>query len=68
MSIDEAIELLHQAKINGHTDVVFAYWDKHALDMEDNPDWPAIAEWIEEHMDWSSAHDRMTEIIKEQTE
>jgi hypothetical protein len=65
MNINEAIRQLELAKAEGHTDIVFAYWDFHAFDMEKNPDWSAIAEWIEENMDWSEAHDQMVYIIKE---
>jgi len=65
MNINEAIAQLERAKELGETDIVFAYWKASALDMDGFADWPAVAEYVEEIMDWSSTHDKITDIIAE---
>ena len=58
MSIDDAIKNLEAAKANGVKDIVLAYWNAEAFQMkEDDEEWAALAEYLEDQMDWSHTHE-----------
>lgn len=57
MTIDEAIELLKNAKKRGVKSVILAWWEADQFEREDNEDWEQVADRIERKMDWSGTHD-----------
>lgn len=62
MHIDEAIRQLQEAKAKGRQHIVFAYWGCELFDMPEGGYWPAVAEAVEDRMDWSQCYDEMFEI------
>jgi hypothetical protein len=64
MTIDEAIKQLETEKKNGTKNIVFAYWDASCFDRTDDDDWAAICDSIDHKMDWSNAHDDISETIR----
>ena len=63
MTIDDAIKNLEQAKAKGTKAIVLAYWDASMFQMQDDSKWEAIAEHVEDQMDWSSTHDDLRFLI-----
>jgi hypothetical protein len=66
MSIDEAILNLQLAKHDGVENIVLAYWDAQSFEMKEGEEWASLCEQMEDNMDWSGAHDNLSEIIKEE--
>ena len=64
MKIEQAIELLKQAQKSGTKNIVLAYWQADMFGREDNADWESEAELIENDMDWSRAHDQMSDLLE----
>lgn len=63
MTIDEAIKQLESEKKGGTKNIIFAWWDARCFEREDDEDWGAICEIVEDKMDWSDAHDQITDLI-----
>jgi hypothetical protein len=64
MTIDDAIKQLEDAKRNGKKNIVLAWWDASCFNREDNGDWAVICDRIDHKMDWSNAHDDISETIR----
>lgn len=64
MTIDEAIKNLKDAKKRGVKSIVLAWWDAKMFDRKDNKEWEADAEYLEDQMDWSHAHDQMSDLLE----
>ena len=62
MSIEDAIKLLRKAKAQGVKHIVLAYWEADMFDHKDDDKWAALTGIIESDMDWSMAHDQMSQI------
>lgn len=65
MTIDEAIDMLKQAKKEGHKAGVFAWWFADMFDRVDDDQWRADTEYVEEQMDWSADHDEIQRLLNE---
>jgi len=63
MNIKDAIALLIKEKNNGTQSIILAYWKADMFDQEDNDEWHSDTELVEDKMDWSRAHDQMTDLI-----
>lgn len=68
MHIDEAIKQLKEAKKEGRKHIILAWWDAAQFEREDDKVWATLAESLEEEMDWSHAHDAMSDLIGEMLE
>lgn len=64
MNIDRAIEILTLLKNKGETDIILAAWTAERFGLSGNDSWPALAEKVEQEMDWSATHDCMWEIMR----
>lgn len=64
MTIDEAIKNLEQAKKAGVKNIVFAWWEADAFGRKDDDHWAGICDVLDSKMDWSNAHDDITETIR----
>lgn len=75
MKIQDAIDMLTEAKAKGAKNIIFAFWTADCFGtyddpigvntkFEDNEDWETIAQSIEDNMDWSWAHDDMMDYIE----
>jgi len=64
MKIEEAIEMLKRAQNRGVKSIVLAHWEAVEFGLKDDDNWEGIAEYVEDEMDWSNAHDRMCDIIE----
>jgi hypothetical protein len=62
MSIDDAIKQLKDRKAQGVKHIVLAYWEADMFDHKDDDKWAGISEIIEADMDWSTAHDQMSQM------
>ena len=62
MSIDDAIKLLRKTKTQGVKHIVLAFWEADMFDRKDDDEWAHAAELIEDDMDWSIAHEQMSQI------
>ena len=69
MKIQDAIDMLTEAKAKGVKNIVHAFWTADCFSIgridgkfEDDKDWEGVVALIEE-MDWSWVHDDMMEII-----
>lgn len=65
MKIEDAIAQLIEEKNNGTKSIILAYWKADTFDRKDDYQWESDTEYVENEMDWSRAHDRMTDIIQE---
>jgi len=65
MTIDDAIDMLKQAKKEGRKAGVFAWWFASDFDREDDALWLADTEHVEDVMDWSTAHEDIQAVIDE---
>lgn len=63
MKIEDAIKQLKQRKDKGVKSIVLAYWEADMFDQKDNDKWEDMASIIEDQMDWSMAHDQMSQIL-----
>jgi hypothetical protein len=63
MSIEEAIQQLKQCKARGVENIVFAYWEAEMFGLDDDANWAGVSDAIESEMDWSRAHDHMSQIV-----
>lgn len=63
MKIEDAIKQLKQRKDQGVKSIVLAYWEADMFDQKDNDKWEDTASTIEDQMDWSMAHDQMSQIL-----
>ena len=61
MNITEAIRILNEAKDQGTQHIIFAFWESNMFDRPDDYAWAADAEYVEDNMDWSYAHDRISD-------
>jgi hypothetical protein len=57
MSIEEAIKNLEQARDAGVKHIVLAYWEADSFDMQDDEEWAAATDFIDNKMDWSATHE-----------
>ena len=57
MTIDEAIQNLKDAKKRGVKSIVLAWWDASMFDREDDDEWAADVEQIDDKFDWSSTQE-----------
>jgi hypothetical protein len=62
MNINDAIKMLRNAKKEGVKDIVLAYWTADMFDQKEGDAWAEISGIIEDDMDWSMAHDQMSQI------
>lgn len=71
MKIDQAINMLQEAKANGSKNIIFAFWEaglferKAGKTFKDNETWANITNFIDENMDWAYVHESLQEIISE---
>lgn len=65
MTIDEAIENLKDAKTRGVKSIIMAWWDALEFSRQDDEAWEADAARVEDEMDWSSTHDKITEMLED---
>lgn len=63
MKIEDAINQLIEAKNQGVKSIVLAYWESDMFGRKDDESWEWESEQIEENMDWSHAHDQMTDYL-----
>jgi hypothetical protein len=63
MKIEDAIKQLKQRKDQGVKSIVLAYWEADMFNQKDNDKWEDVASTIEDQMDWSMAHDQMSQIL-----
>jgi hypothetical protein len=63
MSIEEAIQQLKQCKARGVGNIVLAYWEADMFGLDDDANWAGVSDTIEAEMDWSRAHDHMSQIV-----
>lgn len=68
MTIDEAIKNLQNAKERGVKSIVLAYWESDGFGLPDDQNWQAIAELVEDQMDWSHTHEDINTIIQDKEE
>jgi hypothetical protein len=64
MKIEDAINQLIEAKNQGVKSIVLAYWRAELFRKKDDESWEAESEWIENDMDWSRAHDDMSDLLE----
>lgn len=64
MTIDEAIKNLEQAKKSGVKNIVFAWWEADVFGRKDDENWAGICDHLDSKMDWSNAHDDISETIR----
>jgi hypothetical protein len=64
MNIDEAIKQLESEKKGGTKNIIFAWWDASCFERKDDEDWGSLCEVVEDKMDWSRAHEDITETIR----
>lgn len=64
MTIDEAIKNLEQAKQSGVKNIIIAWWEADAFGYSDDDQWAAICDSIDHKIDWSNAHDDISETIR----
>ena len=64
MKIEDAINQLIEAKNQGTKSIVLAYWEADMFGRRDDDSWEWDSEQIEENMDWSHAHDQMTDYLE----
>lgn len=63
MHIDEAIKRLQQEKKSGVKNLVVAWWTSELFDRKDDANWAVDAEYVEDNMDWSNAHEQISDIL-----
>ena len=63
MKIDDAIKSLMEVKKRGVKNIIFAHWEADLFDKEDDKDWEAICEHIDDKMDWSRTFDSLAENV-----
>jgi len=68
MTIDDAIKNLEAAKNSGVKSVILAWWSADTFGRDDDKKWKTDSEWVEYRMDWSYAHDQITDILNDGTE
>ena len=64
MTIDDAIKNLERAKKSGVKNIVFAWWEAVAFGRKDDENWAGICDSIDHKIDWSNAHDDISETIR----
>ena len=64
MKIEQAIELLQQAQKAGTKSIVLAYWEADMFDRKDDESWETESELIENDMDWSQAHNQISDLLE----
>jgi hypothetical protein len=64
MTIDDAIKNLEQAKKSGVKNIIIAWWEADAFDFQDDERWAAICDSVDHKIDWSNAHDDISETIR----
>jgi hypothetical protein len=64
MTIDDAIKQLESEKKGGTKNIIFAWWDATCFNRQDDDDWGSLCEIVEDKMDWSDAHDQITDLIE----
>ena len=64
MTIDDAIKQLNKAKNEGIKNIIFAWWDSSQFDRPDDDTWASICDTMDDRMDWSNAHDQMSDRIR----
>lgn len=60
MHIDEAIKNLEAAKAAGTQNIIHAFWEAPAFEMKEGEEWGDLCDFIDENMDWSTAHDELS--------
>lgn len=69
MHIDKAIKILEQVKASGVKNIILATWEADSFELtEDDPEWEALAEYIDYKHDWSGTHEDLmstSELFKE---
>jgi hypothetical protein len=65
MKIEDAIKILQGDQERGVKSIIFAYWDAEVFGRQDDDEWEGIAEYVEDQMDWSNAHDSMLDLIEQ---
>jgi hypothetical protein len=69
MKIDEAINMLNQAKDSGSKDVIFAFWEAKEFKRKENKTftnnivWSNITDYIHNNMDWQFIHNELQKMI-----
>jgi hypothetical protein len=69
MKIDEAIDMLNQARDNGSKDVIFAFWEAKEFKRKENKTftnnivWSNITDYIHDNMDWQFIHNELQKMI-----
>lgn len=65
MTIDDAIKMLTRCKEDGVKSIILAFWEAESFDLSDDDTWEGVSESVEDNMDWSYTHDRLSEILNE---
>jgi len=68
MTIDDAIKMLTKRKRDGVKSIIFSFWTAESFDLPDDNTWECVSESVEDTMDWSTTHDRMSELLNEAIE
>jgi len=68
MTIDDAIKMLTKRKRDGVKSIIFSFWTAESFDLPDDETWEDASESVEDNMDWSYTHDRLSELLKKETE
>jgi len=64
MHIDQAIQILSEAKASGTQAIVFSFWEADLFALPNDNAWESLTEIIEDSMDWSRTHDDISTIIQ----
>ena len=64
MKIEDAIQMLVEAKNNGTKNIILAYWESDIFQKNDDGEWAEIAEQVEDQMDWSITNDGIESLIE----
>ena len=64
MRIDDAIAELRRLKKAGVRSVLATWWTAEDFSRADDADWEYDSNYAERHMDWSYAHDAISELIE----
>lgn len=68
MKVQDAILQL-QEMYNPNDEIIIAWWTHDAFEhVVDKENWAANAEYADDQMDWSDAHDRMVFLIEDNME
>jgi hypothetical protein len=64
LKVKDAIAQL-QKYLDPEDDIILAWWAQDMFDEVHEDEWPAVAQHIEDRMDWSYAHDTMVQMAND---